>query len=32
MYMTEIHVKVVFSLKGEIYRWNVRLEGYDTPN
>ena len=23
--------KVVFSLKGEIYRWNVRLEGYDTP-
>lgn len=23
--------KVVFPLNGEIYRWNVRLTGYDTP-
>ena len=23
--------KVVFDVKGDIYRWNIRMEGYDTP-
>ena len=29
--MTSIGTLKVFPLRGEIYRWNVRLTGYDTP-